>query len=146
MELKDKIVELISTTLESEGFDLVELKLSRFKKNSRLQVFVDSDHGVNIDDCVRLSKAIETIIDGENIFEFGYVIEVSSPGLDRPLITVKDFRRRIGENLQIIFNDIEIPPVKGELVAVEETGLELRMKDGIKKIDLGTVRMGKIVI
>jgi ribosome maturation factor RimP len=146
MELKDKIVELISTPLESEGFDLVELKLSRFKKNSRLQVFVDSDHGVNIDDCVRLSKAIETIIDGENIFEFGYVIEVSSPGLDRPLITVKDFRRRIGENLQIIFNDIEIPPVKGELVAVEETGLELRMKDGIKKIDLGTVRMGKIVI
>ena len=146
MELKDKIVELITATLESEGFDLVELKLSRFKKNSRLQVFVDSDHGVNIDDCVRLSKAIETIIDGESIFEYGYVVEVSSPGLDRPLITVKDFRRRVGENLQIIFNDIEIPPVKGELVAVEETALELQTTDGIKRIDLETVRMGKIVI
>ncbi len=146
MELKDKIVELITAPLESEGFEVVELKLSRFKKNSRLQVFVASDNGVNIDDCVRLSKAIETIIDGENIFEFGYVIEVSSPGLDRPLITVKDFRRRLGERLQVIFNDIEIPPVKGELVGVDETGLELRTKDGIKRIDLETVRMGKIVI
>jgi ribosome maturation factor RimP len=146
MELKNKIVELITAPLESEGFDLVELKLARFKKNSRLQVFVDSDNGVSIDDCVRLSKAIETIMDGENIFEFGYVIEVSSPGLDRPLITVKDFRRRVGENLQIIFNDIEIPPVIGKLTAVEETVLELRTTDGVRKIDLGTVRMGKIVI
>jgi ribosome maturation factor RimP len=145
MDAKTQISQLLSGPLSDEGFDLIEIKLARFRKSSRLQVFIDSDNRVTIDDCARLSKMIENIIDDANIFIYGYTIEVSSPGLERPLYTAKDFRRRVGEKLQLFFNDAGISPIKGELVNADDAFIELRMDDGNKKIGLETVKMGKII-
>jgi len=145
MSLKKKIEELITPVIEDEGYELVELKLSRYKKSSRLQLFVDSDHGVNIDNCARLSKAVEPVLEGEDMFPYGYVIEVSSPGLDRPLTTARDFKRRIGERVRIYFNDTDLPPAEGELVAADERCIELRIDDDSSKYDLVNIRMGKII-
>jgi ribosome maturation factor RimP len=146
MDLKEKIGELITPSLESEGFELVEIKLSRFKRSSRLQIFVDSDNGVRIDDCARLSRIMEPIVDTADIFEYGYIMEVSSPGLDRPLHTIRDFKRRIGEQLRVTFNEIDMVAIKGKLVAADESGIELLVDGGTKRIALDTVKMGKIII
>lgn len=142
---KEKMAELLSASIENEGFELIEIKLSRYKRSSRLQVFIDSDRGVEIDDCAHLSKVIGSIIDARNIFDYGYVIEVSSPGLDRPLHTARDFRRRIGEEIRIFFNDNEMPPLQGELVGTNERYIELQTRNGKNKYDLVNVRMGKII-
>jgi ribosome maturation factor RimP len=146
MELKERISELISQPLLQEGFDLVEIKLSRYRQSSRLQIFVDSDNGVKIDDCIRVSKIIDGLIEADNTFEHGYTIEVSSPGLDRPLVSARDFHRRIGEKVQLIFIDSEQPSLTGELVSIEGTVLELRLPKGSRKIELETVKMGRIII
>ena len=145
MSLKKKIEDLITPVIEDEGYELVELKLSRYKKSSRLQLFVDSDSGIDISSCARLSKAVEPVLDGEDLFPYGYVIEVSSPGLDRPLVTARDFKRRIGERVQIYFNDSDLPPAEGELVAADDRYIELRVDDDMSKYDLVNVRMGKII-
>jgi|WetSurMetagenome_2_1015567.scaffolds.fasta_scaffold552082_2 ribosome maturation factor RimP len=145
MELKEKIAGLITEPLAAEGFELIEIKLARFRKSSRLQIFVDSDGGVKLIDCARLSRLIESIVDGENLLEFGYVLEVSSSGLDRPLITARDFRRRIGEIIRVTFNDTEITLAEGQLAAADDESIELIMADGPRKIDLKTVKMGKII-
>jgi ribosome maturation factor RimP len=145
MELKSKIAALIEEPLATEGFELVEIKLARFRKSSRLQIFIDSDGGVKLEDCARLSRMIEPIIDGERLFEYGYVLEVSSPGLDRPLITARDFRRRVGENVRVTFNDMEIAPVDGKLVAADDESIELTASEGSRRIDLHSVKMGKII-
>lgn len=146
MTLKDKIAELIAPPIENEGFELIELKLSRYKKNSRLQVFVDSDNGVNLGDCIRLTKAVEPLLEKSSLFAYGYVIEVSSPGLDRPLHTARDFRRRVGEKVRIFFNDAERPPLEGELVGADDRFIELQTEDGASRCDLLNVRAGKIII
>lgn len=145
MELKDKILELLTKPVADEGFDIVELKLSRFKQSSRLQFFVDSENGVKLDDCVRLTRMMEPLIDAEELFKYDYVVEVSSPGLDRPLQTARDFRRRIGETVEISFNDDEIAPLKGELLTVDEKQIELVTSDGNNKFDLADVKAGKII-
>ncbi|MEW6014712.1 MAG: ribosome maturation factor RimP [Candidatus Zixiibacteriota bacterium] len=145
MELKNRIMELLAAPLLEEGFDIVEIKLARYRKDSRLQIFVDSDNGVRLDDCARLSRRIETIIEENAVFGSGYTLEVSSPGLDRPLLTARDFRRRVGETIQLTFNDLDIAAVKGELISADDVMLELKMSDGTRKINLDQVKMGKIL-
>lgn len=145
MELKNRIMELLAAPLLEEGFDIVEIKLARYRKDSRLQIFVDSDNGVRLDDCAGLSRRIETIIEENQVFGSGYTLEVSSPGLDRPLLTARDFRRRVGETIQLTFNDLDIAPVKGELISADDVMLELKMSDGTRKINLDQVKMGKIL-
>ncbi len=146
MSLKNKIAELIKPPIEEKGFDLVELKLSRYRKSNAVRVFVDSNNGVKLDDCARISKAIDIVLDDNNIFRNGYTIEVSSPGLDRPLQTSKDFKRRIGAQVQILFNQADQSPIKGELTGADDLCIELLTEEGTKKIELAGVKMGKIIL
>ena len=145
MSIKNDIAELIKPAIESEGFDLIEIKLALYKAKGRLQVFIDSDHGVTIDDCANISRILEPMIDAAGIFKYGYTIEISSPGLDRPLSTARDFRRRVGEKVEIFFNDISIPPIRGDLVDANDRYIELETKNGRDKLDLFNVRVGKII-
>jgi ribosome maturation factor RimP len=145
MTLKEQISALISAPIEGEGFEVIELRLSRFRGRGRLQLFIDSDNGVKIDDCVRISKLVEPIIDASSLFRYGYVIEVSSPGLDRPLQAARDFRRRIGEKVEIFFNDTELAPFRGELIGANEQHIELQTGEGKSRYSLVDVRMGKII-
>ena len=146
MSLKGRIEELIGTSIEQEGFELIELKLSQYRKNSGVRVFIDSDNGVQLDDCARVSRAIGIVLDDSGLFRDGYTLEVSSPGLDRPLHTMKDFKRRIGELVRIFFDDAGMAPVEGELIAVDEQEIELKSKDGSQKLELAGIRMGKIIL
>ena len=138
-------MELLAVPLAKEGFEVIEIKLSRFRKDSRIQIFVDSDNGVRLDDCARLSRRIETVIEANDVFSSRYTLEVSSPGLDRPLLTARDFHRRIGETLQLTFNDIDLAQVTGELISADDISLELKMSDGLKRINLDQVKMAKII-
>jgi ribosome maturation factor RimP len=146
MEIKEKIADLITGLLSSEGFDLVEIKLARFGRQSRLQIFMDCDKGVSIDDCARISKMMEPMIDNAHLFlENNYILDVSSPGLDRPLIMARDFKRRVGENIELIFNDSDLAPVKGKLTSADDECVEISFKDGTERFALETVKLGKII-
>ncbi|MCP4705197.1 MAG: hypothetical protein GY865_11345, partial [candidate division Zixibacteria bacterium] len=111
MNLKNKIAELVKPLIEENGFDLIELKLGRYRQNNNIRIFVDSDNGIQLGDCAKLSKAIAVILEEKNLFQSRYTIEVSSPGLDRPLQTSKEFRRRIGEQVQILFTGSDQSPI-----------------------------------
>ncbi len=147
MDAKTKIAELISETLMQEGFELVEIKLARYRKESRVQIYIDSDNRVNIDDCARLSKRIGPIIDNAHLFhEDNYSLEISSPGLDRPLVTIRDFKRRIGETINVYFNDTDMTPIRGQLVSVNDDFIELLTDNDNRKLELNKIKMAKIII
>ena len=138
-------MDLLTAPLAEEGYDIVEIKLVRFRKENRLQIFVDSDEGVRLDDCARLSRRIETIIDENAMFSSVYTLEVSSPGLDRPLITAKDFRRRIGEKVELSFNDTGMAPMTGDLISADDIVLQLKTEGGTQSVNLDQIRMGRII-
>ena len=145
MKLKDELENLTEPLTESEGFDLVELKVSLYKGSGRVQIFIDSDNGVTLDDCKRISRAVGDEVDKAGVFRGKYVLEVSSPGLDRPLKTFKEFYRRIGETVEIYFKDAAQSSVKGELIGADKRQIELRMNDKNQKLDLAGIKMGKII-
>ena len=144
-DAKLKISGLIEQPLADEGFELAGIALSRYKTSVTLRVFVYGRNGVTLDDCARLSRLVGEIIDGTELFESGYTLEVSSPGLDRPLETARDFRYRVGEQVKIEFADKKRKRLRAEIVSADENQVELRDDSGTFKIDLADIGKATII-
>jgi ribosome maturation factor RimP len=97
----DKIKELISGMLNQEGVELVELSYHRQKQGMVLRFLIDKPNGISLDECSQINKEIGQALDDEDIIKKRYILEVSSPGLDRPLKTKQDFIRTIGKSIRV---------------------------------------------
>lgn len=97
-----EVERLIGPTLDQLGFDIVRVALGGDRR-MRLQVMVEGKDGggPSVEDCSRLSRAIEAILDVEDPIRSAYVLEVSSPGIDRPLTRLKDFQRFAGLDAKV---------------------------------------------
>jgi len=144
-EKKSHIARLVEPPLTEQGFELADIVLSQFKKNVTVRIFVYGADGVSLDDCARLSRTIGDVLDAAELFPDGYALEVSSPGLDRPLKTQRDFRYRIGETVKVTFADKGRKATRGTIVAVEDGTLELTTDDGAARVPLAEIEQAKIV-
>lgn len=100
--LKEKMELLVNNTIaDSPDHFLVEVKLLPKKK---IQVFVDSETGIKIEKCAQISRALEKVLDEEKWFGDDYNLEVSSPGMDSPLKVLRQYKRRIGREVEVLLN------------------------------------------
>jgi len=97
----DTARSLLEPIVAREGFELVEVEWGREGPAWVLRLFVDRPGGVNIDHCQELSRLVETVLDVEDFIEPAYNLEVSSPGLDRPLRKPADFERFAGQQVHV---------------------------------------------
>lgn len=105
-ELIEKLEVIIEALMAKKGFDLVELKLRTLGKERILSILVDRPcGGIILDECTMLNEEIHLLLEGEPLLGESYSLEVSSPGLDRPLVERKDFLRVIKRNLRIFLKD-----------------------------------------
>ena len=132
--LKEKIAGLLEAPLASEGASLADLAVARYKNQTTVRAYVYSDRGATVEECARLSDVVGDLLDGTDWFATGYILEVSSPGLDRPLTTPQDFRYRIGETVKVDFVDSSRKRLKAEIVSANDDFVEL--KDGEEKINV----------
>ncbi len=101
LEEKSKIESVVGSLAERQGLEVVECDLFRAGRKLILRVFVDKEGGVNLDDCQRLSRELGAALDLEDLIPGSYTLEVSSPGLDRPLRSTRDFLRQKGRTLRL---------------------------------------------
>lgn len=100
--VRQNIYELASRVAEDEGLELVSIDMLGSGRNVLLRVFVDKEGGVTIKDCEKMSRGLEALLDVEDPIKGPYMLEVSSPGLDRPLLKQKDYDRNIGKLARIV--------------------------------------------
>ena len=96
-----KAEELIMPIVEANHFELVDVEYVKEAGNWYLRIYIDKDGGININDCELVSRAFSEILDKEDPIEDAYILEVSSPGLGRPLKKDKDFQRNLGEEVEV---------------------------------------------
>lgn len=99
--IEDKIRALASPVAEGFGLELVDVTFTSEFGRRILRIYIDKPEGVTVDDCERVSREMSTLLDVEDPIPQNYNLEVSSPGLDRPLKTEKDFVRFIGRRARI---------------------------------------------
>lgn len=99
--IAEQVRGLLEPVLARDGFELVEVEWLRLAGRWTLRLFVDREGGVGIEDCQAVSRTVEPILDVEDLIEPAYDLEVSSPGLDRPLRKPADFDRFAGQRAQL---------------------------------------------
>ena len=143
--LKDKVFRVVEQPLARGGGELADLTVSVYKNNTTIRVFVYEDGGVSIERCRQLSRIIGDMLDGTDLFDQGYVLEVSSPGLDRPLTSTRDFRYRVGETVRIEFVDQTRKKETAEILSATSDIIRFRNKSGEFEIVMDEIEAAKIV-
>ena len=93
--------KLLEPGVSAMGFELVDVEMAGSHHSPTLRVYIDSPRGVNVDDCAKVSRQLSALLDVEDPLPGQYTLEVSSPGLDRPLVKPEDFRRFFGETVKV---------------------------------------------
>ena len=127
--------QLLEPVLARDGYELVEVEWLREGGGWVLRLYVDKPGGIGIDDCQAVSRLVETILDVEDFIEPAYSLEVSSPGVDRPLRKPEDFQRFAGQRAKVkAFGPVESAPGLAAPQAVDRD--PARIRDGAVEIEV----------
>ncbi len=121
---ESKVTDVIEPVVQAAGLDLEAVRVTAAGRRRMLRVVVDSDHGVSLDDAATLSRQLSAALDSVAVMgEFPYTLEVSSPGVDRPLTDPRHWRRAAGRLVQVTIADSGL--VRGRIVAADTDGVTL---------------------
>ncbi len=146
MKTTETCEALLKSTVEQLGFELCDVEFKKEYGDWVLTLFIDKEGGVNIDDCERVSRAVEPVLDENDPIEQQYTLSVSSLGLDRPLKRDRDYARAMGKELEV---RLYVPrdgskERTGTLTAYDADTLTLTLEDGssfvVAKKDAALVR------
>lgn len=134
-----RLAEIITPVIEGMGFELVRVRLMGGATRT-LQIMADTpDGGINVDDCGLISTAVSAVLDVEDPIEENYVLEVSSPGIDRPLTRLKDFDMWEGWEARIETTELidGRRRFKGELKGIDGEEVLIEIEDAGKPVVIG---------
>jgi ribosome maturation factor RimP len=125
-----RVRDLIQPTLDFLGYELYDLTLTGTGGHPTLRVRIDKPEGVTLDDCERVSRALGALLDQADPLPARYDLEVSSPGAERPLRGLDEYRRFVGRRANVRYRTGESERVaEGLLSAVSEDAIELQLRD-----------------
>jgi len=134
--------------IREEGLDLVDVEYKKEGKTWCLRIFIDKAGGVTVDDCHKVSRQIEDVIEIDEIIPSSFILEVSSPGLDRPLKKEQDFLRHINKKVHILtYSPIDQrKEFSGVIRACHEQTLHLENGDRVVRIPLDIVKKARLIL
>ena len=145
-----KVLPILETIIAEKGLELVDLEFVKEGVNWYLRVYIDKDGGVNIDDCEAVSRALEVKLDEKDPIEQAYILEVSSPGIDRPLKKDADFVKYQGEIIDVKLYKAQdgSKQYQGRLLGLENGVLSIEEENGnvvkFEQKDIASVRLAVI--
>jgi len=147
--LEAQVHALIEPSIVAMGFRLVQLKLNDGSKNRLLQIMAERPDGsITLEDCANISRQVSAVLDVEDIIPTAYRLEVGSPGIDRPLVSLKDYINYQGftAKLETILPIQGRRRFTGEILAPEGETLRIKVDGEIYAIALRDVQQSKLVL
>lgn len=145
-DIENRTEQLLMPIIETNHYELVDVEYIKEGVNWYLRVYADKEGGIAIDDCVLISRALEEKLDIEDFIKDAYILEVSSPGLGRPLKKDKDFTRNIGNQVEVkLYRAIDkIKELEGTLVSYNELEVMIKTEEKemtILRSDIALIRL-----
>lgn len=144
-----EVARLIAPSLEAMGYAIVRVRLSGGGRPT-LQIMAERTDGgeMTVDDCAEISRSVSAILDVEDPIAGAYVLEVSSPGLDRPLTRPEDFARFAGHEAKLELSDAVDgrKRFRGRLVGLEGENVRIAAEEGESLLPVATIRSAKLVL
>jgi len=145
--LERKLVELLKAPVEALGHELWGLEYIQAGKHSILRLYIDNEKGIFVDDCADTSRQVSAVMDVEDPISTEYTLEVSSPGVDRPLFTAQQYELYTGETVKV---QLTMPVaggrnLKGTVIGVEGQMLTLSVDGNELIVALDNIRKGNLI-
>lgn len=143
----DKLTEMLRPAVEALGFELLGVEYIGQGKHSILRLYIDHENGINVDDCASVSHQVSGILEVEDPIASQYALEVSSPGMDRPLFTLPHFTQCIGQvvNLRCHVGANGRRKFKGVLESINDEVLTLVVDGQAYEIDFQDIDKANLV-
>jgi ribosome maturation factor RimP len=142
-ELPTRVLELAEQAAAAHGVEVLQASLAGGGRGRTLSVILDADQPVPTDVVEQVSKQLSRALDAEDPIAGAYTLEVTTPGLDRPLQSARDFRRQLGHEVLVSLADGELQGVVG---SVDDQALTLQVAGDQVRVPLASVRIGKVVL
>jgi ribosome maturation factor RimP len=145
--LQERVQALVEPLVESLGYELVCLELQGTGQHSLLRLYIDGPAGIGLEDCARVSREVSATLDVADPISGNYRLEVSSPGLDRPLVKPEHFRQYIGRRAKI---QMRVPVngrrrFAGQLLGLEADEVVIEVDGSSYRLPLEQVEKARLV-
>ena len=129
--LEYKIFGVLEKPISGIGYELIGCQYIVLGGQNLLRLYIDSDHGIGLEDCQKVMKFVNPVLDVEDIIRGKYNLEVSSPGENRQLFTLSQFKKYIGENIRVKLKDLQNGRrnFKGKLVEVDGNNIIIEVDE-----------------
>jgi len=131
MTIKEQLEALLEPLLEDGNCFLVDIIIKPSKVSQKVSILVDSDEGITIQQCTSISRRLAKQLEELEVFAEAYTLEVSSPGLDQPLVLLRQYLKNLGRNLKVTLKTGE--SVSGQLIEAKEESIILQLPEPKKK-------------
>ncbi len=143
----DGLRSMFEPGIRALGYGLVDVEYTTAAGRNVLRVYIERDRGITVDDCAKVSRQISAVLDVEDPITEPYVLEVSSPGLDRPLVKREDFERFAGETVKVRMRDAESGRrnFRGTLVGVEGDAAVVDVDNERYRLPIARIERARLV-
>lgn len=143
----DLVTELIDTTIQALGLQLWGVELLQQGRYSLLRIYIESEDGITIDDCEKVSRQVSALLDVEDPIAGEYTLEVSSPGVDRPLFSIEQYEQYVGSEVNL---KLRRPldgrrKFKGQIIKVSEDTVGLSVDGTEYDLEYAEIESASIV-
>ena len=144
--LRDRLTTLLEPVIEALGYELVLLEFAP-SDNALLRLYIDSEGGIRLEDCERVSKEVSGVLDVEDPISGNYRLEVSSPGLDRPLVKPAHYERFVSHKARVQL----LAPINGRrkfagvIRGVTERAVALELAEGLVELEFSAIERARLV-
>ncbi len=146
--MQEQLDTLINTTVTGLGYDLWGYEYRPQQESALLRIFIDSDNGITVDDCGRVSNQLSAALDVEDLIPVAYILEVSSPGMDRVLFIPAHYARYLGKQIKV---RTRLPVEKrrnfvGKLLAADDDNISMQVEGNTYEIPYDVIDRARLVL
>ena len=143
---QSEISQKIQNVVEQLGYLLIDIEFRGDDRNRIIEIFIDSENGILTSDCVDVSRACGSIIEEEDLIESKYRLDVSSPGIDRPLKFIEQYKKNVGRSFKLEFEDQMAEKFEGKLIAVNNEILKFEINKKTEEVNINKIKSAKVIV
>tara|TARA_Y100000817_G_C16445938_1_gene362858 strand:- start:75 stop:536 length:462 start_codon:yes stop_codon:yes gene_type:complete len=143
---EEKLMNTINRMLEEDDTFVLNVNVNNSSKNAKIQIMIDNRNGVSLDECVRVSRLTENIVKLNDDINKEFSLEVTSPGINRPLFTLQDYKDNIGSSVKISLKKMQnnTRNILGKLENVTDLSIIVRSKNSKHQIQLDNIKKANL--
>ena len=145
--MKNEISELVKPIVTSMGYEMWGINIGQQNNSIKITLYIDSKAGIKIDDCEKVSYQVSHLLDSEELCDPDYILEVSSPGVERPLLKLAHYQRYIGSEIKVrlIWALDGQKNFKGELLRVESDNITMLADEVEVSFSIDTIKRAHLI-